>query len=202
MSMYRIGEFAARIGRSASTVRRWEREGRITTKRTPTGQRYFDESDVRAVLHPSFEAPKRATVVHCRVSSPGQKNDLASQIEAMETFRLGAGIAVDEWISEIGGGMNLRRKKFLALMDRIEDGQVGHLAVAHKDRLARFGFDYIEHVAERNGCTLTVANAETLSPRQELVEDLLAIVRTFSCHLYGLHRYKKQLTQELKGGGE
>jgi putative resolvase len=185
MSMYRIGEFAVRIGRSVSTVRRWEREGRIAPKRTPTGQRYFDESDVLAVLRPGFDASARETVVYCRVSSPGQKDDLASQLEAMETFCLGAGIAVNEWITEIGGGMNLGREKFLALMDRIEEGRIARLVVAHRDRLARFGFEYLEHVAARHGCEIIVANAESLSPQRELAEDLLAIVHTFSCRLHG-----------------
>lgn len=201
MSMYRIGEFAARIGKSPQTVRRWEREGRIVAKRTPTGQRYFEESDVLAVLKPGFDESRRGTVVYCRVSSPGQKDDLASQVAAMETFCLGAGIPVDEWISEVGGGMNLRRKKFLALMDRIEGGEIARIVVAHKDRLARFGFDFIEHVATRHGCEIVIANAESLSPRQELVEDLLAIVHTFSCRLYGLRRYEKTLKDELRGGG-
>jgi putative resolvase len=198
--MYRISEFARRIGRSPSTVRRWETEGRITPKRTATGQRYFTEDDVRAALGIAAHGD-RVTVVYCRVSWPGQRDDLASQVAAMETFCLGAGIAVDEWVSEIGGGMNLRRKKFLALMDRVESGEVARLVIAHKDRLARFGFDYIEHVAERHGCDLVIANAESLSPQQELVEDLLAIVHTFSCRLYGLRRYEKTLKDELTSGG-
>ncbi|GAA1398211.1 IS607 family transposase [Catellatospora coxensis] len=198
---YRIGEFAVRIGRSPQTVRRWEREGRIAAKRTPAGQRYFDEADVLAVLRPGFGVSDRATVVYCRVSSPGQRDDLASQVAAMETFCLGAGIAVDEWVSEVGGGMDLRRKKFLAVMDRIEAGELVRLVVAHKDRLARFGFDYIEHVASRHGCEIVVANAESLSPQQELVEDLLAIVHTFSYRVYGLRRYEKTLKDELSGGG-
>ncbi|MGI8307363.1 IS607 family transposase [Saccharopolyspora hattusasensis] len=203
MSAYRIGEFAARVGRSAQTVRRWEREGRITAKRTTTGQRYFDESDVRAVLQLGTPDADRATVVYCRVSSAGQKDDLASQVSAMETFCLNAGISVTEWITEIGGGMNFKRKKFVQLADRIADGEVEHLVVAHKDRLTRFGFDLIEHVAERNGCRITVANTESLSPQQELVEDLLAIVHTFSCRLYGLRRYEKQIKadRDLTDGG-
>lgn len=118
----------------------------------------------------------------------------------MESFCLGAGIAVDEWVQEIGGGMNLRRKKFLALMDRIEQDEVARLVIAHKDRLARFGFELIEHVAQRHGCEILIANAESLSPQQELVEDLLAIVHTFSCRLYGLRRYEKLLKDELGGG--
>ena len=137
--------------------------------------------------------------MYCRVSSPGQKDDLASQVAAMGQFCLARGLAVDEVIQETGGGMNLRRRKFLALMDDIEQGRVAVLVIAHKDRLARFGFDYLEHVAARNGCEIIVANQESLSPQQELVEDLLAIVHTFSCRLYGLRRYEKTLKDELRG---
>ena len=74
--------------------------------------------------------------------------------------------------------------------------------MAHKDRLTRFGFDMIDHIAERSGCQITVANAESLSPQEELVNDLLSIVHTFSCRLYGLRRYEKQMKgdTELTGG--
>jgi putative resolvase len=59
---------------------------------------------------------------------------------------------------------------------------------------------YIEHAATRNGCQVIGANQEPPSPQQELVEDLLAIVHTFSCRLYGLRRYAKTLKDELAGG--
>lgn len=198
--MYRISEFAQRVGRSASTVRRWEREGRIAPQRV-SGQRYFTDADVRQVLQPGFDESARRTVVYCRVSSPGQKDDLALQVRAMEEFCRGRGLAVDQWIREVGGGMNLQRKKFLALMDAIERGEVGTLVIAHKDRLARFGFDYLEHVATKNGCTIVVANQESLSPQEEMVQDLLAIVHTFSGRVYGLRRYEKTLKDELVSGG-
>lgn len=186
---YRIKEFAKRVGCSASTVRRWEREGKIVAKRHPSGQRYFDESDVRQVLRRGPDS--RATVVYCRVSSAGQKDDLDSQVKAMEAYCLGAGIAVDEWVQEVGGGMNFKRKKFLELVSRIISGEVERLLVAHKDRLVRFGFDLIEYLAVPSGCTIEVVNQESLSPQQEMVEDLLAIVHTFSCRLYGMRKYKK-----------
>lgn len=96
---YRINEFAARVGRATSTVRRWEREGKLTAKRMPSGHRYFDESDVRALLGGAPE--RRLTVVYCRVSSAGQKDDLASQVKAMEAFCLASAIPVDEWIKEV-----------------------------------------------------------------------------------------------------
>ncbi|MBU3866292.1 IS607 family transposase [Streptomyces sp. 4503] len=201
VSMYRISEFAERIGRSPSTVRRWEREGRIVVRRTASGQRYFNDADVRRVLQPAFDEAARKTVVYCRVSSPGQKDDLASQITAMEEFCRGRGLAVDEWVREIGGGMNLKRKKLLALMDSIERGEIGTLVIAHTDRLARFGFEYLEYVADKNDCTILVANQESLSPQEEMVQDLLAIVHTFSGRLDGLRKYEKILKGELAGGG-
>jgi predicted site-specific integrase-resolvase len=192
---YSIGEFAKRIGRSPQTIRRWETEGKLQPKRLPSGHRYFDESDVRLMLG---GAPKtRDVVVYCRVSSAGQKDDLASQVSAMETYCLNAGIAVDEWVSEIGGGMNFKRKRFLALVDRIQRGEVRQLLIAHKDRLMRFGFDFFSHIAEENGCEIVVVNQESLSPEQELVEDLMAIVQTFSGRLTGMRKYKQQIKTDF-----
>ncbi|UCA23043.1 MULTISPECIES: IS607 family transposase [Mycobacterium] len=191
--LLRVSEFAERVGRSASTVRRWEREGLISPSRTLSGQRYFTEADVRSVLRPGFGATPRGTAVYCRVSSSGQRNDLAAQVAAMEEFCAARGLAVTQWITEIGGGMSFRRRKFLALLDQVIAGEVSTIVVAHRDRLARFGFELIDWLATKHGCQIVVANQETLSPQQELVEDLLAIVHVFSCRLYGLRRYEKQL---------
>jgi putative resolvase len=153
-------------------------------------------------MQPGFNDSTRTTIVYCRVSSANQRADLASQVTAMEQFCLARGMSVDEWVKEIGGGMNLRRKKLLTVVDCIERGQVAVLVVAHEDRLARFGFDYLEHVATKNGCEILVANQESLSPDREMVEDLLAIVHTFSCRLSGLRRYEKAIKAELTREGD
>jgi putative resolvase len=197
---YRINEFAKRVGRSTCTIRRWEKEGKLIAKRLPSGQRYFDESDVRLMMGGAPE--KRSTLVYCRVSSAGQKDDLESQIKAMESYCLSSGICVDEWIKEVGGGMNFKRKQFLVLLDRIQRGEVEKLLVAHKDRLVRFGFDLLEHLAQENGCEIIVVNQASLSPEQEMVEDLLAIVHTFSCRLDGMKKYKKQIKENFPDSKE
>ena len=111
----------------------------------------------------------------------------------MEAYGLGAGVAVDEWLSEIGGGLNFKRKVFLSLMERIEKREIAHLPVAHRDRLTRFGFDWFEHFATQHGCTITVVNRESLSPQEEMVEDWMSIVPAFSCRLYGLRPYRKPI---------
>ena len=192
---YKISEFAERVGRSTDTIRRWEREGKLTAKRLPSGQRYFDESDVRALT--GGTPVKQDIVVYCRVSSAGQKNDLASQLTAMETYCLAGAIPVDVWIQEIGGGMNFKRKHFLALIDRIQRGEIKMLLIAHKDRLMRFGFELFNHIAIENGCEIVVVNQESLSPQQEMVEDLMSIVHTFSCRLHGIQKYKKEIQQDF-----
>ncbi len=192
---YRLHEFAKKIGVSTNTLRRWDNSGKLIAKRTLSNHRYYDESDLRQLYGITKE--DRKTVVYCRVSSAGQKDDLKLQIAAMEIFCLSSGIAIDEWVQEIGGGMNFKRKKFLAIMSRIQTGEISKLLIAHKDRLCRFGFDYFNFLAKENGCEIIIVNQESLSPQQEMVEDLMAIIHTFSCRLYGLRKYKKKIKQDI-----
>lgn len=196
--IYRISEFAKRVGKSPCTLRRWDREKRLVAKRSKSGHRYYDEMDVRKALGIEPRDEHKKNVVYCRVSSKGQRDDLKSQIKAMESFCLNSGISVDEWIDEVGGGMNFKRKKFLDVIERIERGEIVKLLVAHKDRLGRFGFDFFDSFAMSHGCEIIVVNQTSLSPQQEMVEDLMAIIHTFSCRLYGLRKYKKDIKKMIK----
>ena len=72
------------------------------------------------------------------------------------------------------------------------------LIVAHKDRLARFGFELLQHLCREHGCDLLVINSEKLSPEQEMVQDLMTIVHCFSSRLCGLRNYKKTLKEALE----
>jgi len=76
--------------------------------------------------------------------------------------------------------------------------QVGMIVIAHKDRLMRFGFDLFAHLCRRHQCELVVMNTETLSPEQEMVQDLMTITHCFSARLYGLRHYRKALDRALK----
>lgn len=103
--------------------------------------------------------------------------------------------AVDEWVEEVGGGLSFRRATFLKLVDDIYDGRVRCLVIAHKDRLARYGFGLIEHLTQQHACEVVVMNSETLSPERELVEDLRAITYCFSARLCGLRNIGRDLTR-------
>ena len=118
------------IGKSPSTLRRWEAEGKIKPKRSKGNQRYYTDKDLHTALNIECDKPCGKVIVYCRVSSRGQNPELKHQITAMEEFCRGRGLAVDEWVSEIGGGLNFKRKKFLKLMLQIRLGEVETLVVA------------------------------------------------------------------------
>lgn len=197
--MMRVTEFGKRVGRSAATLRRWDTDGTLVAKRTVTGQRYYEEDDYRKVMQKGLPEEKK-TVLYSRVSSYTQKNDLHNQQAALEEFCTARGLTIDEHYTDIASGMNFKRKEFLSLMNEVENGKIGTVVIAHKDRLARFGYEYFESRVEANGGEILVLNSETLSPQEELVQDLLSIVHVFSSRLYGLRRYHHSIKKDAETG--
>ncbi|MBW4570325.1 MAG: IS607 family transposase [Tolypothrix carrinoi HA7290-LM1] len=196
--MYKPHEFAKKLNITVKTLQRWDNSGKLPAKRTLSNYRYYTDDDLRIAKGLKPIESKKKIVVYCRVSSNNQKPELINQIVAMEQFCLAQGLPIDELVREIGGGLNFKRKKFLTVVFAILRGEVKTLIVAHKDRLCRFAFDLIEEIASINGCQIIVANQESLSPQQELVEDLMAIIHCFSCRLYGLRSYSSELKTKLK----
>ena len=197
--MWKVGEFGKLIGISSSTLRRWEEEGKLIADRTLGNQRLYNENHLRVAMRlKTGKTPNRA-IVYCRVSSSNQKDDLTSQVKAMEQFCLAQGVAITDSIQEVGGGLNFKRPKFLQIIQWAIQGEVKVLYVAHKDRLCRFGFELVEQILQWSGGKIVVANAETLSPQEELTQDLLSIVDCFSSRLYGLRKYKSKVKKIVDG---
>ena len=103
-----------------NTVKAWSLKGQLPDRRTPAGHRHCTDADMDRYFSVEWAPEAGRTVVHGRVSSRAQRDDLWLQLQAMETFRLGAGLAVDEWLTEIGDGLDFQRPVFRALMERIE----------------------------------------------------------------------------------
>lgn len=113
------------------------------------------------------------------------------EVEALRSYCITHTISVDEWMQDIGSGLNYKRKDFNRLMEMVELGQVKRIVIAHKDRFVRFGYGYFEAFCIRHNCEVVVINGEAMSPEQELVQDLIAIVTVFAARLHGLRSYKK-----------
>jgi putative resolvase len=195
--MYTPAQFARRVNVSVKTIQKWDRLGILPAKRTITNRRYYTDEDLSAALRIPRVPSVRRTVAYCRVSSQAQKPDLANQKRILEQYCQQQHIEVDEWIMEIGGGMNFKRKQFLRLVDQILAGEVERLVLAHQDRLARFAYSLLVHLCQSHQCELLVMNTEELSPEQELVQDLITITHCFSSRLYGLRNYRKALEKAI-----
>ena len=196
----RTGKAATLLGVSVKTLQRWEREGRlIPVARTDSNRRLSPETQIREVigLRKTNHAPTKL-VASCRVSRAAQQPDLANQRNVLEEFVAAKGLAGVECIEEIGSGLNFKRKRLLARMDEIGRRDVTMLILAHRDRLTRFGVAWFEHDAKTHGCAVLVLNQERLSPKQEMVQDVMTIVRCFSSRRYGLRNYRKKLDEALK----
>src|SRR5258708_13092977 len=197
MYMYTPSEFGKRIHVSVKTLQRWDRQEVLKAHRTATNRRYYTQEDLLSILRQGGGG-RRGIIGYWRVSSVAQKPDLENQRRILAEFCEANSYVVDEWISEIGGGLNFKRKQFLRLVDAIIAAEVAVLLIAHKDRLARFGYSLLVHLCETHDCQLVVMNTEQLSPEQELVQDLITITHCFSSRLYGLRNYRKALEKVLK----
>jgi predicted site-specific integrase-resolvase len=132
------------------------------------------------------------TYCYCRVSSPKQRENLKRQIQFMREQYPEA-----EVIKDIGSGLNYKRKGLKTLLGRAMRGEQLEIVVAHKDRLARFGFELIEWIIQQSCGRIVVLKQTNLSPEQELTNDLLSILHVFSCRMHELRNYKKQVRQDL-----
>ncbi len=105
------------------------------------------------------------------------------QIDNVKTYLLAKGQPF-EIISDIGSGINYKKKGLQELIRRISQNQVEKVVVLYKDRLLRFGFELIEYIASLF-CEIEIIDNTEKSEQQELVEDLVQIITVFSCKLQG-----------------
>jgi predicted site-specific integrase-resolvase len=180
------------LGVHYKTLYSWEEKNMIDTVRTPGGKRLYNV-DKYIKNNSNIKNNERKNICYCRVSSYGQKDDLARQIEFMKNKYPNYVI-----IKDIGSGLNFKRKGLKRIIDMAIKGEINNIIVAYKDRLCRFGFELIEHIIEEysNGKIIAL-NERNLSPNEELTRDLVSIINIFSSRINGLRKYKKAIS-ELK----
>lgn len=194
MSKLSISEAAKIKGVSASTLRRWELEGKLIPERTASGHRRYDLAQLLGI-----KSELSYTIGYCRVSSHDQKDDLARQRQVLELF-----CAQNGWqyqiIEDLGSGLNYSKKGLKRLIKLIVDSQVERLVLTHKDRLLRFGSELIFSLCEQFGTEVLIINrTEDVSFEEDLASDVLEIITVFSARLYGSRSHKnRKIVEELK----
>jgi len=157
-------------------------------------------SEVERILGGKPEAKEVRAVIYARVSSSDQKTDLERQIQYLTQYCAAKGYKIVDVISDIASGLKTNRKGLLKLFNYIINRQVDVVVVTYRDRLTRFGFEYLEYFFKQFGVRIDVVyGEEPKDAYQELVEDLLAIVTSFAGKLYGMRSHrKKKLVQGFR----
>ena len=200
---YSINEFSKILGVSAQTLRNWDKNGKLHPHHTSgNGYRYYSHEQLNQVMNikPNLD---RIVIGYCRVSSNKQKDDLERQIENMKLYLTSQGKPF-EIISDIGSGINYKKKGLKELIRRISQNRVEKVVVLYEDRLLRFGFELVEYIASLYNCDIEIIDNTEKPEQQELVEDLAQIITVFSCKLQGKRANKaREFVKELiEDGGE
>ncbi len=189
--LLRVGVAAYELGLHPFTVRRWIKQGKIQAVRIGLEAR-IPRSEIERLRGSTDE---RLLVLYGRVSGQGHKDDLNTQLERLQgwakTERPGCNTLV---LSDIGSGLSATRKQLSRLLKMVCEDRVGEVAVTYGDRLTRLGQEYLETLFDSFGVTLTILEpqAPEKPAEQELTDDLLAIIASFSGRLYGMRSHKQK----------
>ena len=196
-----IQELSDKLNVSKETLRRWERDGKLTSERTEGKHRRYDLNTINTSLIHKPSTSTRKTILYARVSTHGQKEDLIKQIEVLKLFATAKGYQYTIY-DDLGSGLNYKRKNFVNLLNMIMDNEVEHIIITHKDRLMRFGYDMFYSLIKHYNVKLTCINQdeEKVDDNKEFVDDVLGIITHFSAKLYGKrsHKNKQILTENSK----
>lgn len=189
----KLSDYAKKTGITYKTAWKWYHSGKISGYQMDTG----------TIIVTEAEAPKTADkiAVYARVSSHEMKENLERQAERLVSYCAAKGWQVSQLVKEIGSGVNDSRPKLLSLL---QDSSITMIVVEHKDRLTRFGFNYIESLLALQGRRIEVVNLAD-NGKEDLVHDLTSIVYSFCARLYGQRRAKRKterITHELESTDE
>ena len=180
----KISQYAKNHHVTIRTVWRWIKEGKLVTEKTATNR----------TLIIIDEAKELKVAVYARVSSSENKDNLDKQKNRLIDYCNARGYKVDKVVIEIGSGLNDNRPKLEALL---LDISINLIVVEHKDRLARFGLNYIEKLLALSGRKIEVLNPVE-NDEQDLIQDFVSIITSFCSRLYGQRRTRRRTEQLIK----
>jgi putative resolvase len=180
----KLSAYARSLGVSYRTAWRWFKAGKVAGFQADTGTIIVTEPIVETV--PATANQK--TVIYTRVSAAENKDNLEGQAKRLMDYCAAKGYQVAAVVKEIGSGVNDTRPKLLKLLT---DPTVGQIVVEHKDRLTRFGFNYIEQLLAMQGRKIEVINLAG-NGKEDLIQDFVSIVTSFCARLYGQRRSKRK----------
>jgi putative resolvase len=188
--LLRISKAAHELGLHPFTVRKWIKQGKIRAIWVGQEAR-VPRSEIERLVG---KTDGRLIVLYGRVSGQGQKDDLETQLARLQAWakveRAGKPNLV---LSDIGSGLKAKRIHLQQLLKMVMEDQIAEIVITSPDRLTRFGQEYLQVLFDCFGVRLTILEPdETKTPEQELTDDLLALIASFSGRLYGMRSHKQK----------
>lgn len=184
----KLSDWAKKNGISYQTAWNWFKAGKLPVKhkQTATGTiLVYPENDESA-----NQKDEKKCVIYCRVSTPDRKKSLEDQAERCMRFAEVRGFSVDKTFKEIASGMNDSRPKLLKMLEL----KPKYILIENKDRLTRFGFNYINLFVRQYGGELIVIN-NSENDEQDLMKDFISVITSFCSRLYGIRRAQNKVNK-------
>jgi len=194
-----------------TTILRWEELGQIKVYKTSGGHRRYLKSDLEKLFGMNDMEPESRTksgcVIYTRVSTKKQEvaGNLDRQVGRLTSFAIDKRMSISHVIKEVASGINENRKGIKSLLSIIDKEPIHYLVIENKDRLTRFGYNYLETYCQSHGVEIiTIEQQEKKELNEEMVEDLISIMTSFSARLYGRRGSKKmkKTLSELEREGQ
>ena len=185
----KASEYAKKMSLNVRTVYRYYHNGKI--------KGYQDkETGTIFILNPfknenNEDNLKNKVVLYARVSSSENKTNLESQLEKLRLFASAKGYQIVKEIKDIGSGLNDNRSKLNELFEK-ELNNFEILLVEHKDRLTRFGFNYIDILLKSHNKKIEVINLVD-NNKEELIQDFVSVITSFCARIYSQRISKRKV---------
>ena len=187
MKRIKLSEYAKLHSVTYRTAWNWYKADKI--------KKAFKDEHGNVLVEIEEETPlENKVAIYARVSSNENKSNLETQAERLRQYATAKGYQIAYVIKEVGSGVNENRKKLLKLL---QQDDYGVLLVEHKDRLTRFGFNYIKTLLKKDKKRIEIVN-EAEDDKSDLMQDLISILYSFSARLYGLRRSKRKTEKVIK----
>ena len=197
--LLKIGDVATLLGVTTQTLRNWTNSGYMDAVIGKGGHRRFRRSEVERIMELNErENGIKKCLLYCRVSTSIQKENLERQIERLTSFALSNGFLIEGIYKDITSGMNFKRRGLLKLLENCQKHRINTVIIEYKDRLARFGVDLLKEFLSSFSTELLIVNATDSDYKQEIIDDMIAIIIHFSSRLYGKRKGKNKANKIKK----
>lgn len=188
----KLSEYAKKRGICYQTAYRWFHAGHLKGEQLPTGTILVDIESGNLEEVGTGNLRVKEVCIYARVSSSENKDNLEAQARRLSDYCTAKGWQVTEVVKEIGSGLNDSRAKLTRILKKKD---IALIVVEHKDRLTRFGFNYIETLLNLQGRKIHVVNV-TESSKEDLIQDFISVITSFCARIYGQRRSKRK-TEKL-----